>query len=308
MDFNQLIIYRETQTTPNGVEFRGKYVTVAAFPIGIDPDKFIEALQKPSVTERIAQLERKFEGVKLIVGVDRLDYIKGVPQKLHALEVFLTEHPEWIGKVVLVQVAVPSREDVEEYQNLRAVVNELVGRINGRFGTIEFMPIHFLHKSVNFEELTALYAVSDACLVSSTRDGMNLVSYEYIATQRKRHGVMILSEFTGAAQSLNGALIVNPWNTEELADAIHDAVTMSPEQREINFKKLEKYVFRYTSAWWGESFVTELMKISENAAKKAISKQGSDGPRVEELVDQVKEFNLGEEREDGRLEPGEFDD
>jgi trehalose 6-phosphate synthase len=127
---------RGLTTTPNGVEFKGKLRTVGAFPIGIDPDKFTEGLQKQSVQDRIAQLEKKFQGVKLIVGVDRLDYIKGVPQKLHALEVFLTEHPEWIGKVVLVQVAVPSRGDVEEYQNLRAVVNELVGRINGRFGRI----------------------------------------------------------------------------------------------------------------------------------------------------------------------------
>jgi trehalose 6-phosphate synthase len=208
---------------------------------------------------------------------------------LHALEVFLTEHPEWIGKVVLVQVAVPSRQDVEEYQNLRAVVNELVGRINGKFGTIEFMPIHFLHQSVSFDELTALYAVSDACLVSSTRDGMNLVSYEYIATQRKRNGVMILSEFTGAAQSLNGALIVNPWNTEELAGAIHDAVTMSAEQREINFKKLEKYVFKYTSAWWGESFVSELVRISEHAEKKQKRIGSSSGPEKHELVDGMDE-------------------
>ncbi|CAO2652214.1 Nn.00g004970.m01.CDS01 [Neocucurbitaria sp. VM-36] len=255
-------------TTPNGVEFQGKVVTVGAFPIGIDPEKFDEGLQKPKVQERIAALEKKFQGVKLIVGVDRLDYIKGVPQKLHALEVFLTEHPEWIGKVVLVQVAVPSRQDVEEYQNLRAVVNELVGRINGKFGTIEFMPIHFMHKSVSFDELIALYAVSDVCLVSSTRDGMNLVSYEYIATQEKRHGVMILSEFTGAAQSLNGSLIVNPWNTEELADAIHDAVTMGDEQRSLNYQKLSKYVRKYTSAWWGESFVTELRRISQSADRK----------------------------------------
>lgn len=109
------------------------------------------------------------------MGVDRLDYIKGVPQKLHGLELFLTQHPEWIGKVVLVQLAVPSRQDVEEYQNLRSTVNELVGRINGRFGTVEFMPIHFMHKSLPFDELCALYAVSDVCLVSSTRDGMNLV-------------------------------------------------------------------------------------------------------------------------------------
>lgn len=210
-------------------------------------------------------LEQKFQGVKLMVGVDRLDYIKGVPQKLHALEVFLSDHPEWVGKVVLVQVAVPSRQDVEEYQNLRAVVNELVGRINGKFGmpvpfpaklrsnliltppgTVEFMPIHFLHKSVNFDELIALYAVSDACIVSSTRDGMNLVAYEYIATQQKRHGVLVLSEFAGAAQSLNGSIIVNPWNTEELAGAYQEAVTMSDEQRAINFSKLDKYVPKYT--------------------------------------------------------------
>jgi trehalose 6-phosphate synthase len=130
------------------------------------------------------------------------------------------------------------------------------------------MPIHFLHQSVSFEELTALYAVSDVCLVSSTRDGMNLVSYEYIATQRSRHGVMVLSEFTGAAQSLNGSLIVNPWNTEELAGAIWEAVTMGEEKREINFRKLEKYVFKYTSAWWGESFVGELNRISSVAEKK----------------------------------------
>lgn len=108
------------------------------------------------------------------------------------------------------------------------------------------MPIHFMHKSVNFDELIALYSVSDVCIVSSTRDGMNLVSYEYIACQEKRHGVLVLSEFTGAAQSLNGSLIVNPWNTDELAGAMHDAVTMSDEQRGINFQKLDKYVKKYT--------------------------------------------------------------
>ncbi|KAI9823513.1 MAG: Trehalose-6-P synthase/phosphatase complex synthase subunit [Phylliscum demangeonii] len=257
-------------TSPNGVEFQGRVVTVGAYPIGIEPENFIESLKKPTVQERIASLERKFQGMKLIVGVDRLDYIKGVPQKLHALEIFLTEHPEWIGKIVLVQVAVPSRQDVEEYQNLRAVVNELVGRINGRFGTIEYMPIHFMHKSVSFDELIALYAISDVCLVSSTRDGMNLVSYEYIASQQKRHGVLILSEFTGAAQSLNGSLIVNPWNTDELAEAIHKAVTMSEEQRTVNYEKLERYVMKYTSAFWGLSFVGELTRCSAQAERKPL--------------------------------------
>lgn len=163
------------------------------------------------------------------------------------------------------------------------------------------MPIHFLHQSVSFEELTALYAVSDVCLVSSTRDGMNLVSYEYIATQAARHGVMILSEFTGAAQSLNGSLIVNPWNTEELAGAIFDAVTMGEEQREINFRKLEKYVFKYTSAWWGESFVGELNRISEVAASK--EKKGV-GKAIAGLAQGAKELVVGKEKEkDKEQEP-----
>ena len=289
----------ETPTTPAGVDFNGKFVTVSAFPIGIDPEKFVEGLKSPKVQERIAALRRKFEDVKLIVGVDRLDYIKGVPQKLHAMEVFLNDHPEWIGKVVLVQVAVPSRGDVEEYQNLRAVVNELVGRINGRFGTIEFMPIHFLHQSVSFEELTALYAVSDVCLVSSTRDGMNLVSYEYIATQRERHGVMILSEFTGAAQSLTGSLLVNPWNTEDMANAIHEAVTMGPEPREAKYRKLEKYVFKHTSAWWGSSFVADLMKLEaqDGSAGPGASMlsgmlTGAMGRRMDEVVAGVKRMSV----------------
>ena len=252
-------------TMPNGVEYRGRNVNVGAFPIGIDVDNFTEGLKKPEVVKRIEQLKSKFQDTKIIVGVDRLDYIKGVPQKLHALEVFLNEHPEWIGKVVLVQVAVPSRGDVEEYQELRATVNELVGRINGTFGTVEFVPIHFMHKSIPFNELISLYAVSDVCLVSSTRDGMNLVSYEYIACQEEKHGSLILSEFTGAAQSLNGAIIVNPWNTDELSHAIYEALTLPEEKKKANHDKLFQYISKYTSAFWGENFVKELYKLKSSA-------------------------------------------
>ncbi|KDR79014.1 hypothetical protein GALMADRAFT_244742 [Galerina marginata CBS 339.88] len=248
-------------TMPNGVEFEGRLAHVGTFPIGIEPSSFIDNLKKASVIDRIKVLEQRFGGVKVIVGVDRLDYIKGVPQKLHALELFLTQHPEWIGKVVLVQLAVPSRQDVEEYQNLRSTVNELVGRINGRFGTVEFMPIHFMHKSLAFDELCALYAVSDVCLVSSTRDGMNLVSYEYIACQQARQGVMILSEFAGAAQSLNGSIVVNPWDSQQVADAIHEAVTMDASVRAENHRKLFKYVNKYSAAFWGSSFIKEMSKI-----------------------------------------------
>lgn len=244
-------------TMPNGLSFEGRYTHVGTFPIGIEPMQFVDGLEKPAVADRLSQLEKRFEGVKVIIGVDRLDYIKGVPQKLHALETFLHQHPEWIGKVVLVQLAIPSRQDVEEYQNLRSMTEQLVGRINGQFGTVEFMPIHFMHTSVPPDELTAMYALSDACLVTSTRDGMNLVAYEYISSQVKRHGVMILSEFAGAAQSLNGSLIINPWDVQSTADAIYDAVTMDDETRKSNHEKLWKYVSTHTSEKWGTDFVSE---------------------------------------------------
>ncbi|WWC85473.1 alpha,alpha-trehalose-phosphate synthase [UDP-forming] 1 [Kwoniella dendrophila CBS 6074] len=265
------------QTQPNGIEFEGRYAQVGTYPIGIEPMQFVEGLQQEKVQNRLKALETRFQGCKVIIGVDRLDYIKGIPQKLHALEVFLTQHPEWIGKVVLVQLAIPSRQDVEEYQNLRACVNELVGRINGRFGTVEFMPIHFLHKSVPFEELTAMYALADACLVTSTRDGMNLVAYEYISSQSKRHGSMVLSEFAGAAQSLNGSILINPWDVQSTADAIHAALEMGPEQRKSNWEKLFNYVSKYTAEAWGTTFVNELTRLS------GLPPAGPAGPRKKSM-------------------------
>ncbi|KAJ2721859.1 Trehalose-6-P synthase/phosphatase complex synthase subunit [Coemansia sp. Benny D115] len=256
-------------STPNTVESDGRTVHVGTFPIGIDPEKFTEALQTADVKARLSEFERKFEGVQVIVGVDRLDYIKGVPQKLLAFEHFLSTNPDYVGRVVLVQVAVPSRGDVEEYKQLISSVNELVGRINGRFGTVEYTPIHFLHKSVTFTELVSLYAVSDVCLITSTRDGMNLVSYEYVASQKQRHGVLILSEFAGAAQSLNGAIIINSWNIEEVAEALGQALSMPGDQREANFTTLQRYVNKYTAAYWGMSFIAELKRVSQAANELA---------------------------------------
>ena len=254
--------------TPNAVVYQGKAVQIGAFPIGIEPQTFYDGLDKPAVKKKMEGFEQSFKPFTVIVGVDRLDYIKGVQQKLYALDVFLTEHPEWIGKLKLVQIAVPSRGEVEEYQNLRTKVNELVGFINGKYGTVEYTPIHFLHQSFAQDELIALYAISDVCLVTSTRDGMNLVSFEYIACQRDRHGVLILSEFAGAAESLHGSLIVNPWSQQELADTIHQAVTMNEQARELNYEKMAAYVQKYTSQWWGESFVSELTRISVQAERK----------------------------------------
>ncbi|KAE9401468.1 alpha,alpha-trehalose-phosphate synthase t [Gymnopus androsaceus JB14] len=229
-------------TMPNGVEFEGRMA---------HPGSFVDNLKK----------ESRFQGMKGHRRCRPIGLYQRCPSKTHALELFLAQHPEWIGKVVLVQLAVPSRQDVEEYQNLRSIVNELVGRINGRFGTVDFMPIHFMHKSLAFDELCALYAVSDVCLVTSTRDGMNLVSYEYIACQQARQGVMILSEFAGAAQSLNGSIVVNPWDSQQVADAIHEAVIIDAPTRAENHKKLFKYVNKYSAAFWGTSFIKEMTRI-----------------------------------------------
>ncbi|KAJ2344670.1 Trehalose-6-P synthase/phosphatase complex synthase subunit, partial [Coemansia sp. RSA 2618] len=136
-----------------------------------------------------------------------------------------------------------------------------------------YTPIHFLHKSVVFAELVSLYAVADVCLITSTRDGMNLVSYEYVASQSQRHGVLVLSEFAGAAQSLSGAIIINSWNIEEVSDALHQALSMPAEQREANFNSLSKYVNKHTAAYWGMSFIAELKRVSQVADELALLPQ-----------------------------------
>ncbi|KAJ3338882.1 Trehalose-6-P synthase/phosphatase complex synthase subunit [Gonapodya sp. JEL0774] len=224
--------------------------------------RFEHQLQQESTKMRIEELSSQFKGLKVIVGVDRLDYIKGVPKKFEAFELFLERHPEWREKVVLVQVAVPSRQDVEEYATLQSKVNELVGRVNGKFGTVTYQPIHFMHRSVEFAELVSLYAVSDVCLITSTRDGLNLVSFEYVASQVAKAGVLILSEFTGAAQSLNGAIIVNPWSTKDLSEAIKEALEVPDYERRVRHRQMLRYVNKYTAAFWGTSFINELKRIA----------------------------------------------
>ena len=226
--------------------YQGKVVNVGAFPIGIDPDRFSDMLEDEVVKQRLTALESEFKNKKVFVGVDRLDYVKGIPQKLRAFETFLETHPDWVGRCVLIQVGVPTRADVEQYQNLRASVNELVGRINGKFGSFDYTPIIFMYQSLDFRELIALYALADACIIASTRDGMNLVSFEYVACQSGRHGSLILSEFAGSAQSLDGAIIMNPWNQQEMARAMSRAAAMEGEERAARWWRMAAYVRRYT--------------------------------------------------------------
>ncbi|KAI0491564.1 hypothetical protein KFK09_025824 [Dendrobium nobile] len=249
----------ELEGTPEGVEDQGKLTRVAAFPIGIDSDRFQRALELPKVKDKINELTQKFDGRKVMLGVDRLDMIKGIPQKILAFEKFLEENPDWHDKVILLQIAVPTRTDVPEYQKLTCQVHEIVGRINGRFGTLTAVPIHHLDRSLDFHALCALYAVTDVALVTSLRDGMNLVSYEFVACQGAKKGVLILSEFAGAAQSLGaGALLVNPWNITEVADSIAKALNMPADEREKRHRHNYAHVTTHTAQDWAETFVSEL--------------------------------------------------
>ncbi|KAG6487460.1 hypothetical protein ZIOFF_056046 [Zingiber officinale] len=247
--------------TPEGVEDQGRLTRVAAFPIGIDADRFKRALDLPAVKEHINELTKRFAGRKVMLGVDRLDMIKGIPQKILAFEKFLEENSAWRDKVVLLQIAVPTRTDVPEYQKLTSQVHEIVGRINGRFGTLTAVPIHHLDRSLDFHALCALYAVTGdyVALVTSLRDGMNLVSYEFVACQGEKKGVLILSEFAGAAQSLGaGALLVNPWNIAEVSASIGYALNMSPDEREKRHRHNYAHVTTHTAQDWAETFVSEL--------------------------------------------------
>jgi trehalose-6-phosphate synthase len=218
---------------------------------GIDPDKFIDSMEKSSVKQQIDEYKEQFRGRKVLIGIDRLDYIKGIYNKLLGVERFLEQHPEWVGKVVLVQVAVPSRTDVPEYKRLRRTTHELVARINGKFGDINTQPIHYLDQSVPFDRMVAIYRFSDAALITSIRDGMNLVAFEYVVAQKDQGGALILSEFAGAAQSLGaGCITFNPWSLQEVADAIYMALAMTDEDARQREAIMFDYVVNHTARHW----------------------------------------------------------
>ncbi|XP_048613137.1 probable alpha,alpha-trehalose-phosphate synthase [UDP-forming] 2 [Brassica napus] len=245
--------------THEGIVDHGKVTRVAVFPIGIDPNRFIKACELPEVRQQMTELKKRFAGKRVILGVDRLDMIKGIPQKFLGFEKFLEENMDWRDKVVLVQIAVPTRNNVPEYQKLKSQVHGLAGRINGRFGSVSSLPIHHLDCSVDFNFLCALYAIADVMLVTSLRDGMNLVSYEFIACQEAKKGVLVLSEFAGAAQSLGaGAILVNPWDVTEVSSAIKEALNMPAEERDERHRLNFQYVKTHSAKKWGDDFISEL--------------------------------------------------
>ena len=252
------------------VEVGSRTVHLRALPIGISTGDWERlSTQDKGVAKRVAELEERHKGRKLIVSVDRLDYTKGIPERLQTYRRLLKANPSWRGKVTLVQIAVPSRERVPAYAELRRKVAELVGDVNGDFGTSEWQPVVYIRRSVNKPELAALYTAADVAWVGPLRDGMNLVAKEYVACQYERGGVLILSEFAGAAQELGEALRINPYDQAGTADAIIRALEMDEAARFERMRALHERVQRNDAVAWAESFINGLKDATESAGSAA---------------------------------------
>jgi len=256
----------------NQIHAEDRIVSADAFPMGIDYDKFHHAstaIMHKTIQERSdlhKELEKYFmmsPDRKLVLSIDRLDYTKGIPQRLKAFGKFLEKYPEFQNKVTLIMLAVPSRGHVEHYQLLKKEVDELVGSINGKFGNINYTPIWYFYRSMPFENLVELYNSCDVALITPVRDGMNLVAKEYVASRITHSGALILSEMAGVAQEMGEALIINPNNEEEIADSLQTALTMSlPEQKE-RMIHMQDRIKRYSVFKWAGEFVEGIDKVKK---------------------------------------------
>lgn len=253
------------------VEADGRKIRLEALPIGIAPEEFTKLLRTSDVVTRMEELRTRYEGRQLLLAVDRLDYTKGIPQRLRTFRRLLERKPELREKVVLLQVAVPSRERIFSYEALRRQVNELVGEINGQFATPNWTPVVYIRRGISRAELVALYAVADVAWVSPLRDGMNLVAKEYVACKRGQSGVLVLSEFAGAAEEMGEALQINPNDEERTAIVVEQALAMDPDQRLRRMSALEQRVRRNNVFAWSEAFLSIL---SEAAASRSKNPQG----------------------------------
>lgn len=230
-------------------------ITVAdTFPMGIEFEQFQNAAKSEEVIKESAALRESFGNRKVIISVDRLDYSKGILNRLEGYEIFLERNPEWHDHVVLIVVVVPSRIGVEHYQYLKQQIDEMVGKVNGKFGTISWSPIVYQYRSLEFEPLVALYRTSDVALITPLRDGMNLISKEYVATRVDQTGVLILSEMAGASSELGEALLINPNNREEISDAIKEALEM-PESEQVRKNwMMQRRLESYDVVHWAGNF------------------------------------------------------
>jgi trehalose 6-phosphate synthase/phosphatase len=239
-------------------------VKIDAFPMGIDFIRFATASSSLKIQREADNIRKKFPKQKIIVSVDRLDYTKGISNRLDAFALFLEQNSNWRKKVTLILIAVPSRTAVPVYAQLKRIIDELVGRINGRFGSLGWTPILYLYRALPFESLAAHYLAADVALVTPLRDGMNLIAKEYLAARHGSDGVLILSEMAGAAQELNDAILVNPNNSEQMADAIREALCMTPEAQLKRNHLMRRRVENYTVTRWAHHFLAELVRSKKN--------------------------------------------
>jgi trehalose 6-phosphate synthase len=238
------------------VRFEKRDIRLGHFPIGIDFDAFQKGATSEGVARRAQQLHAAFPDCELILGLDRLDYSKGIPERLRAFRNALERHPELRGRVVLIQVVVPSRVEIPRYHEFKQRIDRLVGDINGRFSTSTWLPVQYHFRSLDREDLLAHYRGCDIAFVTPLKDGMNLVAKEYCACRIDEDGALILSQFAGAAEQLKtGALLVNPYDVEEVADTILEAFRMSDAERTARMKRMRRVVREENVFWWVDSFL-----------------------------------------------------
>jgi trehalose 6-phosphate synthase/phosphatase len=244
------------------VRSENREACVGAFPISIDYDHFVNLAGSESADQEVRRLWQRFEGRHLILGVDRLDYTKGIPHRIRAFDHLLANHPELHGKVTLLQLVVPSRDIIPEYANLKSEIDQLVGEINGTYTRAGWVPIHYMFRSLPQAELVALYRLADTMLVTPLKDGMNLVAKEYCASNLEGRGCLILSEFAGAAEQMQKhALMVNPYDTGGVADAIRTAYYMREDERRERMASLRANIQTEDIFWWVDAFMEAAERV-----------------------------------------------
>lgn len=268
------------------LELEDHSVRLGVFPMGIDAERFNRTGGDPEVLAEAERIRRSQSVEKILLGVDRLDYTKGLPRKVLGMERLLERNPKMRGKVRLIQIAVPSREHVDAYRSLRRDVEELIGHVNGTYGTLHGAPINYLYRSVSEAQLVASYRAADVMLVTPLRDGMNLVAKEFVASRVDGDGVLVLSELAGAASELGEAIIVNPYDVEAQAEALERALTMSEAERRDRMSSLRQKVLSRPVQVWADTFISTLNDTRRNTTR---AEQPADLEELECLAERLAE-------------------
>ncbi len=245
------------------INHEARITRVDCFPMGIDYEKFASAPKKQAVIRERNKYLQRLINQKIILSIDRLDYSKGLLERLDAFHLFLHDYPEYREKISLVLVVVPSRAKVESYRKLKHQLDEYVGRINGEHGSVAWTPIIYMYRSFTFNTISALYSIADIALITPLRDGMNLVAKEYIANKNDSGGVLILSELAGSADELGEALLINPNNQQDIINAIKKALEMPEDEQLKRNKEMQTKLKRYSINRWGEDFIERLNQTKQ---------------------------------------------